>query len=44
MDEAEIEGILAMSVQVSNEEGSEEYVKEQHVSNTNDVNVWDKEW
>ena len=40
VNEAEIENILAVSIQLSNESGSEEYVKEQ-VADDGD---WDIDW
>lgn len=39
-DEADIEGILAMSIFLSDESGSEEFAKEQIV----DDDDWDVDW
>ena len=38
VDETEIEGVLAMSIQMSNESGNEEYAKED-----NSWALWDNE-
>ena len=40
VDVAEIESILAMSLQLSNESGNEEFVKEQ----ASDDGDWDIDW
>jgi hypothetical protein len=42
VDETEIEGVLAMSIQLSNESGNEEYVKEQDGGERN--GNWNIDW
>lgn len=43
VDEAEMDGLLmAMSIQLSDESGSEEYVKEQGAAGSGDD--WDIDW
>ena len=42
VDETEIEGVLAMSLQLSNDTGNEEYVKEQDGEDSG--GGWDIDW
>ena len=41
VDEAVVEGLMALSIQLSNESGSEEYVKEQAAD---EDGGWDIDW